>query len=170
MAAWQNFYLQRMGTDGTGATYPMYESVARWGVWCKDIPFKIFEKVKEPAKRTWNDEHGDDEYISPGGLWLEAYEMEVEFGCKKMTTAVGGEEVAYVSDVRKAVGDFLEYLRQSGMMKLYSSWTRTGRQEVRLVSVSDDAHWEPSDNGGQEFLVFKVRFKVNDPKTDVVLQ
>lgn len=169
MAAWQNFYLQRMGTDGTGETYPMYESVARWGVWCKDIPFKIFEKVKEPAKRTWNDEHGDDEYISPGGLWLEAYEMEVEFGCKKMTTTVGGEEVAYVNDVRKAVGDFLEYLRQSGMMKLYSSWTRTGRQEVRLVSVSDDAHWEPSDNGGQEFLVFKVRFKVNDPKTDVEL-
>lgn len=169
MAAWQNFYLQRMGTDGTGETYPMYESVARWGVWCKDIPFKIFEKVKEPAKRTWNDEHGDDEYISPEGLWLEAYEMEVEFGCKKMTTTVGGEEVAYVNDVRKAVGDFLEYLRQSGMMKLYSSWTRTGRQEVRLVSVSDDAHWEPSDNGGQEFLVFKVRFKVNDPKTDVEL-
>lgn len=169
MAAWQNFYLQRMGTDGTGETYPMYESVARWGVWCKDIPFKIFEKVKEPAKRTWNDEHGDDEYISPEGLWLEAYEMEVEFGCKKMTTTVGGEEVAYVNDVRKAVGDFLEYLRQSGMMKLYSSWTRTGRQEVRLVSVSDDAHWEPSDNGGQEFLVFKVRFKVNDPKTDVKL-
>lgn len=147
----------------------MFESVARWGVWCKDIPFKIFDKVKEPAKRSWNDEHGDDEYISPSGLWLESYEIEVEFGCKKMTSVVGEEEVAYVNDVRASVGSFLEYLRSSGMLKMYSSWTRTGRQEVRLVSVDDDAHWEPDEGDGQEFLVFKVRFKVNDPKTDVLM-
>lgn len=169
MAAWQNFYLQRMGTDSQGNTYPMYESVAAWGVWCKDIPFKIFDKVKEPAKRSWNDEHGDDEYISSDGLWLDSYEMDVEFGCKKMPSNYGGMDTAAVGDVRVAVGVFLEYLRESGMMKLYSAWTRTGRQEVRLVSVSDDAHWEPDEGDGSEFLVFKVRFKVNDPKTDVVL-
>ena len=169
MALWQNFYLQRMGSN----SYPVYESVNAWGVWCKDIPFKLWDKTKEPAKRSWNDEHGDDEYIPSTGLWLDAYEMTVEFGCKILDNAIGSssdEEVAHVDDVRNAVGNFLEYLRQSGMMKMYSAHTRIGRQNVRFVSVSDDAHWEPDEGDGQEFLVFKVTFKVNDPKTDITLQ
>lgn len=167
-ALWKNFYLQRMGSDGV-TPYPVCESVLTWGVWCKDIPFKIFENVKEPAKRTWNDEHGDDEYISATGVFLSAYEMEVEFGCKLLRSPIGSEQVSNVDDVRAAVGGFLEYLRGSGMMNLYSSHTRIGRQYVRLVSVSDDAHWESDAVNGQEFLVFKVKFKVNDPVTDVVL-
>lgn len=167
MANWQNFYLQRMGTDGVGDTYPVYESVARWGVWCKDIPFKLFDSVKEPAKRSWNDEHGDDEYISATGLWLEAYEMTVEFGCKLLSAPVGEEETAVVSDVRVAVKSFLDYLRSAGMMKMYSKHTRIGRQNVRLVSVSDDAHFERDYQGGVEFVVFKVTFKVNDPVTNI---
>jgi len=169
MARWQSFYLQRMGSN----SYPVCESVYTWGVWCKDIPFKVYGAVKEPAKRSWNDAHGDDEYVSASGLWLDSYEMEVEFGCKVMTEPIGtsssSEETAHVADVRVAVGNFLEYLRASGMMKMYSTHTRIGRQNVRLVSVSDDAHWEPDEGDGQEFLVFKVTFKVNDPKTDITL-
>lgn len=161
--------MQRMGTDENKAEYPVRESVATWGVWCKEIPFKIISGVKAPAKRSWNDEHGDDEYISPDGLYLESYDMEVEFGCKKMAGTQSGDVMASVSDVRNSVGTFLEYLRQSGFMKMYSGWTRTGRQNVRMDSVNDDAHWEPDEGDGQEFLVFKVKFKVNDPSTDVTL-
>lgn len=177
---WQNFFLQRMGTDGGGSAYPVLESVSDFGVWCKEIPFKLVEGVKEPAKRTWNDEHGDDEYIPSTGLWLSAYEMEVEFGCKHVCNPFCIGRTDNIDDVREAVGDFIEYLRGAGMMRLYSSWTRIGRQDVRFVSVSDDAHWEPYQfsvmRGGrvvprkEEFAVFKVRFKVNDPVTDVTLQ
>ena len=145
MSTWRNFYLQKMGTGSNGSAYPVCESVAKWGVWCKDIPFKILDKVKDPAKRTWPDEHGDDEYIPSDGLYLEAYSMKIEFGCKKMSG---------VNDVRQKVGEFLEYLRSSGMMKLYSSHTRIGRQNVRLESVSDSAKWKSNDN--EEFLVFEV--------------
>lgn len=158
MSTWRNFYLQKMGTGSNGSAYPVCESVAKWGVWCKDIPFKILDKVKDPAKRTWPDEHGDDEYIPSDGLYLEAYTMKIEFGCKKMSG---------VNDVRQKVGEFLEYLRSSGMMKLYSSHTRIGRQNVRLESVSDSAKWKSNDN--EEFLVFEVTLKVNDPKTDITL-
>lgn len=158
MSTWRNFYLQKMGTGSNGSAYPVCESVAKWGVWCKDIPFKILDKVKDPAKRTWPDEHGDDEYIPSDGLYLEAYSMKIEFGCKKMSG---------VNDVRQKVGEFLEYLRSSGMMKLYSSHTRIGRQNVRLESVSDSAKWKSNDN--EEFLVFEVTLKVNDPKTDITL-
>lgn len=158
MAKWNCFFLQRMGTSGNGGSYPVRESVGSFGIWCKSIPFQIFNKTKEPAKRTWYDEHGDDEYIPSDGLYLEAYTMKVEFGCKKMSS---------VSDVRQKVGEFLKYLRESGMMKLYCSHTRIGRQNVRLSSVSENAKWRSDEQG--EFLVFEVTFKVNDPVTDITL-
>ncbi len=166
MEKWQNFFLQRMGLDGS-SPYPMYESVSEWGVWCKDIPFQMLDKVKAPAKRNWYDEHGDDEYISVDGMYLEAYTMTVEFGCKKMgsiTTQSG--TISAIDDVRVKVGAFLDYLRSSGMLMMYSSHTRVGRREVRLDSVDDKTTWKSED--GQEFLVFKVTFKVNDPVTDVI--
>ena len=166
MGKWQNFFLQKMGVDANDTPYPVRESVAEWGIWCKSIPFKLLDKVKEPAKRTWYDEHGDDEYIPSTGLFVEAYTMKVEFGCKKIENGNKYSSAA-VSDVRQNVGDFLEYLRSSGMIKLYSTYTRIGRQNVRLESVSDNATWQSDDQG--EFLIFEVTFKVNDPVTDVVL-
>ena len=165
MADWRNFYLQKMGMT-SGNPYPLKESVSSWGVWCSEIPFVIYGKTKDIAKRTWPDEHGDDEYIPSGGACLEAYTMKVKFGCKKMNTmADGNTSISAVSDVRKNVGKFLEYLRSSGMMMMYSSHTRIGRQYVRLQDVSENAKWKSKD--GQEFLVFEVTFKVNDPMTDV---
>jgi len=155
MDKWRNFYLQKM----EGSNNPVKESVAAWGIYCKDIPFKLFDKVKAPAKRTWNDEHGDDEYISSDGLYLEAYTMRVEFGCKKMDNPTS------VTDVRVKVGDFLKYLRTSGHLKMYSSHTKIGRQYVRLESISDSAKWKSDESG--EYLIFEVTLKVNDPVTDI---
>lgn len=166
MEKWQNFFLQKMGEDAYGVSYPVCESVSSFGIYCKTIPFKLFEKVKEPAKRSYYDEHGDDEYIGAGGLRLEAYTIKVEFGCKKQPTVNTAGTVA-VADVRQKVGTFLEYLRESGMLKLYSSYTRVGRQYVRLESVPDNAKWK--SEGDDEWLIFEVVFKVNDPVTDVVL-
>ena len=168
MGNWNNFYLQRMGTAPGGGAYPVCESVRTWGIWCMDIPYKVFDKVKAPAKRSWHDEHGDDEYIGNNGLYMEAYTIKVKFGCKRIT---GQHDTTMysvtVSDVRQKVRTFLEYLRGAGMMKLYSSHTRIGRQNVRLDSVDDNAKWK--DDGDGEFLVFEVTLKVNDPQTDVVL-
>lgn len=167
MKKWRNFFLQRMG-ETEGSPYPVCESVQTWGVWCKDIPFKIIENVKEPAVRSWNDEHGDDEYIPAGGLYMSAYTMKVEFGCKKMGMATDGtDNIAAVDDVRERVGAFLTYLRTAGMMNMYSSYTRIGRQNVRLAGVDDEATWQSEADG--EFLVFTVTFKVNDPVTDITL-
>lgn len=167
MADWQNFYLQKMGMDGNNQPYAVCESVGTWGVFCKSIPFKLAEKAKEPAKRTWYDEHGDDEYISSDGLFMEAYTMEVEFGCKLIGSSKATTYGIAVDDVRAKVALFISYLRESGMMKLYSKYTGIGRQDVRLDSIKDDAKWKNED--GEQWLIFKVSFKVNDPVTDVVL-
>lgn len=170
MEKWQNFYLQRMGSNpaDNNAPYPVLESVSTWGMWCKNIPFKLFDKIKQPAKRTWLDEHGDDEYISSEGFYLEAYTIRVEFGCKLITDAndIAKYNIS-VDDVRQKVGQFLDFLRNSGEMKIYSSYTRIGRQKVRIDNVSDDAKWKSKD--GQEYLTFNVTFKVNDPVTDITL-
>lgn len=162
MSKWNNFFLQRMGVGANNAPYPVNESVSTWGIFCKNIPFKLFDKVKAPSKRIWSDEHGDDEYIPSTGLFLEAYTMKVEFACKK-----GTDSMSSVSDVRTNVGNFINYLRESGMMKLYSSHTKIGRQNVRLESVGEKATWISDED--MEFLIFEVTFKVNDPVTNITL-
>ena len=163
MGNWNNFFMQKMPSSGSLTTPPVYESVDDFGIWCKGIPFKLYGKVKETYSNTWLDEQGDDEYL-PDELMMEAYQMEVEFGCKLTTS---------VSDVREKVSLFLDYLRGADLgatgtrLKIYSTYTRIGRQDVRLLEVSDDAEWY--SEGGEEFLVFKVVFKVNDPVTDITL-
>lgn len=170
MERWQNFYIQKTGQSETAK-----ESVATWGVFCKSIPFVMANKVKEPAKRSWNDEHGDDEFIGVDGLYFEAYEMEVEFGCKKMASGTFGT----VTDVQANVKTFINFLRTAGLFKLYSAYTRIGRQNVRLESIDDKAKWVSNGEWRtvnnnrtfvvtEEFLVFKVKFKVNDPITNIV--
>lgn len=167
MEKWQNFFLQLMGTDETGAPYPVNESVNKWGIFCKEIPFKIWEKVKDPAKRSWHDEDGDDEYAPKDGFKLEAYTMKVTFACKKITdTDAEKYGINAIDDVRNKIGTFLNHLRL-GMFNLYSSYTRIGRQKVRLDSVSDSSKWKSDENG--EYLIFELTFKVNDPVTDVTL-
>ena len=167
MEKWQNFFLQRMGTDEEGRPYPVCESVSDFGIFCKSIPFKIFEKVKDPAKRSWYDEDGDDEYLPKDGLKTEAYSIKVEFGCKKIESVHDiAKYNAAVDDVREKVGSFLDFLKL-GFFKLYSSYTRIGRQNVRLESVSESSKWKSDEN--VEYLVFEVTLKVNDPTTDVEL-
>ena len=163
MADWRNFYIKKMGTGN-----PTKESVLDFGIWCKTIPFKIMEKVKQPPSRSWNDQHGVDEFIPDGGLYLDAYTMKVEFGCKKMKQLHDGSTtIPAVTDVRSKVATFIEFLRTSGMMMLYSSYTGIGRQNVRLESINDNAKWK--NQGGEQWLIFEVVFKINDPYTDITL-
>ena len=163
MAKWNNFFLQRMGTDDQDQPYAVCESVATWHMWCKEIPFKTGEKVKEPAKRSWPDEDGDDEFIPTEGLRMEAYSMKVQFGCKAKDDTTN--HVSAATLVRQYTGNFLTYLK-TGMMKMYSSYTDVGRQNVRLESY-DEGTFKETD--GEAFLFFDVTFKVNDPTTQITL-
>ena len=167
MKKWRNFYLQRMGKDEYGNPYPCCESVATWSIWCKDIPFAIGDKVKDPASRKWYDEYGDDEYIPEEGLKMEAYTMKVELGCKVPDGVMLSVNQSASDYVRAAIGSFLDYLKESGMMKIYSTYTKIGRQNVRLSKISDKAWY--SDYENESFLIFEVELKVNDPVTNITL-
>ena len=100
------------------------DSIADFGMYVSESPFKPCDSVKEPVKREWHDEHGDDEYIGKDGLYMAAYENKVKFLFKG--NAFGANEKC------KA---FIDYLRKSGMMKMYCDFNRVGRQHVRLKSI-----------------------------------
>lgn len=128
------------------------DTISSFGMYCMENPFKPCEAVKEPTKRSWNDEHGDDEYIGEEGLYMATYENEVKFGFKG--TAFGANE---------KLKEFLEFLRK-GMMKMYCEFNQLGRQHVRLKSIKPTLDRDPND---QDILIVSITFKFNDPITDI---
>ena len=130
------------------------DTIDAFGMYCMENPFKTCSDVKEPTKRTWHDEHGDDEYIPADGLRLAAYENKVKFGFKGGTFGANDK-----------LKSFLRYLR-SGSMKMYCEFNRIGRCNVRLKSVEQDLYRDVSD--GEDILVVGVTFKFNNPTKDVI--
>lgn len=147
------YYKVLMQRETAGAA--VTDTISAFGMYCMDIPFMMATKAKEPSKREWKDEDGDDEYIPVEGLKMSAYEMSVKFGMK------GNKDTA-----NKNLKAFLDYLR-GGTMKLYCDYTKIGRQNVRFVSIGEDATLVRDANG--DLLITKITFKVNDPVTDITL-
>nr|DAG40134.1 MAG TPA: hypothetical protein [Caudoviricetes sp.] len=146
------FFRIYMQKESNGAE--VKDTITSFGMYVSENPFKPCEAVKEPTKRTWNDNHGDDEYISPKGLFMAAYEKEVKFLFK--SSAFGANEKC------KA---FIDYLRTSGMIKMYCEFNKVGRRHVRLKSISPTLYRDPNN---EDILTLPVTFKFNDPVTDIV--
>ena len=152
--AYKGIYFQKQA-EGAGVK----ESLADFGIWCKDFPFKLYGEVKDLASTDWADEDGTDEFI-PAELKLKAYDVDVEFGYK------GAMDTA-----NEKIRNFLDYLTGRGetgaTLKVYDSYTRIGRQNVRVLKVSDDLFVRNTSEG--DILTFNVTFRVNDPVTDITL-
>lgn len=147
-------YFKKMNDDAL-----VVDTFDRWGIVCKDFPFKLYGDAKELPSHDWKDKDGDDEYI-PSELPIAAYEMDVEFVYKgAMNTA------------NEQIKSFLDYLTGRGgtgaELMVYDTYTRIGRQHIRYVKVDEDISWRETEGG--DVLVFVVTFKVNDPVTDIVL-
>jgi len=133
-----------------------------WGIVCKEFPFKLYGEIKELPSQNWFDEHGAEEYI-PSHLYINAYDLSVEFAYK------GTRESA-----NSAIRGFLDYLtgtdglNQGAELSVYDTYTKIGRQKVRLVSVEDELLIVRDASHGDVFT-FKVKFRVNDPITDITL-
>lgn len=144
------YYIQKEA-DGsavkeTGADFDIYEVESK---------FYGCVSAKELPKRSWNDEHGDDEFV-PDDLMMESLTHTVKFGYK-------GDKFS----ANKAIKSFLDYLSKGGSMKIYDEYNGIGRQHVRFSSMSDDATLVRDEEG--DILIFTVSLKVNDPVTDIVL-
>lgn len=128
---------------------------AEWGILVKSFPFKLRPEVKEPAKRDWKDQNGDDEFI-PDKLVFKAYTMEVDF------LFIGNSGAG-----NKNMGDFIDYLTAGGEFSVYDTYTKIGRTHVRYISMKEEA-FKRRDQG-RDFVSFSVSFKVNDPVTQITL-
>ncbi|MEG1685694.1 MAG: hypothetical protein RR319_07110 [Bacteroides sp.] len=125
-----------------------------WGIAVKSFPFKLCSEMKEPSKRDWKDENGDDEFL-PDSPVFKSYTIDVEF------TYIGAKETG-----RKNVGDFVNYIINGGMFSIYDTYTGIGRTNVRYSSFKDDNIRLREDKDKVEFA---IEFKVNDPITQIIL-
>lgn len=142
-------YMQ-MEKDGS----EVKDTIPSFGMYCMTNPFMTCSEVKEPTKRSWHDEDGDDEYVNPdSGLRMSSYEKEIRFGFKGTSDGA-----------RENLKAFLSYLR-GGLMKVYCEYNKTGRQHVRLKKVAPNLVQSADD---ESVLTVTLTFKYNDPVTDIV--
>ena len=127
-----------------------------------DYPFSL--KVKEPYKNDYKDEHGDDEYIGPNGLYMQAFTFKLQ--CVMFAKA--NSKQAAISDLNAGIRAFRDALK-SGSFKTVDSWTGFGFKDVRLEEfpMPDNDAYDVYD--GMTRIIFSVVLKVNDPITHMVL-
>lgn len=133
-------------------------SLADFGFAVCDIPWPD-EEVQEVAVREWPGEHGEDAYIPPGGLKLQAYDVEIEF-CYK-----GAANTAYTK--YKALRNYLIGASGDGAeLKIYDPYWKKGRQKIYLKKLSD---LKPFKTNIDEGLSTKATFRVTDPIAEITL-
>ena len=101
------YYRTLIKIEGEG--FITVDTIKSYGIYCMDIPFRVGSTAKDIHKRSWKDDDGDDEYIPPTGIRMQAYEMTVKFGFK-------GNKFS----ANKSISDFANYLR-SGMFSIPAS-------------------------------------------------
>lgn len=164
MADYKKFLIQQQTYDGS--TYTDVGSVIdtqeEYFVVCSECPFKILPTTKELAKRDWPDEDGEDVFMPADGLKFKAYDLEVKF------LYVGQKD-----DMTLDLNAFIEFIygkndNGSPLLAIYDEYTQQGRQGVYALEVNNEflAYDDANDGVVGEF---KVKFRVTDPVTQVVL-
>lgn len=155
----EKIFTQKMKDEGEPQA-EIIELGDRFGFYGMELPFKMANEVKEPENNEWADEDGDDEYLPEDGLKMKSFEIDIKLGYK------GDKGTA--NDRLQRLLDYLTGRDSSGpRMKIYSTYTKIGYNDVRFKSISDDAELVRDDSG--DILVIKITLKVNDPVTKVTL-
>lgn len=162
MANYKKFLIQQQTYNGTSYTNvgSVVDSYTAYKVVCQECPFKVLPETKEPAKRDWNDEDGEDTYIPSDGLKAKAYDMEVKF-------LYVGKEADMASDL-KAFITFINGRNTGGssLLAIYDEYTQTGRRGVYVQNVDNDLFYY-NDTDTDAIAQFKVKFRVTDPVTNI---
>ena len=145
---YKGFYIQKAESQD------IKESNESWNIVVKIIPFTLIPDVKEYAKTDWRDQNGDDEFI-PSVPVYKAYDLDVTFYC-----------IAPHNTANGYIKSFFDYIR-SGEFSLYDKYTGIGRQKVHYVSFSPKSFIRR--RGQNDVVEFTLKFKVNDPLTDIIL-
>ena len=161
---YKKLLIQQQTFDGTNYRNvgPVIDTQASFNVVCQEFPFKYLPESKELAKRDWSDEHGDDVYIPTDGLKFKAYDTDVKF------LFVGTE-----NNMHDQIVSFIKFIygRNDGgspLLAVYDEYTKIGRRGVIVDSISEDMYGY-DDANNNAIAIFKVKFRVTDPVTDITL-
>lgn len=152
-------------------------SFTQWGIVCSKVPFKAGGKTKELPKQDWHDQHGEDTYI-PKKLMFEAYDAEFELAYKGQELASNPfnlhKAFTQINAFKKWVSGNDTVAGSGATLSIYSPFSTIGRQGCYLTEISDEEpHVQLKEENGNTYnenvVTFKVKFRVTDPMTDIVL-
>ena len=150
------FFLLGMETDrntlkfqkeGTSVTKDLYTD---FGFKTTSVPLFVPMETKEPSKRDWSDEDGEDVYLE-NGLKIAAYDAEVDVIYKGSSGTFKAKQQS-----------LYEYLR-SGELSIYSPYSNTGCKGAYFKGFSDfDFTSDSIGDVGQCTLNFRVTKPAED--------
>lgn len=133
---------------------PVFDTLERFGLYIKHSPFTLRPKPKNIISQTWKDQNGDDEYI-PSVITHEPYEIELEFIYFRFDGMANVNIQAFIDAI------------EGKWLILYDCYTQIGRRAIYMIEC--DAEPTFKRRGLNDYAHFKVKFKVNDPDTNVKL-
>jgi hypothetical protein len=127
---------------------------AQWSIVVTSFPYlTINAKPKNIASVKYYDQNGDYEYI-PATITYESQEFLVSFAYKGIKDAAN-----------MVIPAFISYI--SAEISLYYEYAKIGRQKCRIVEILPDP--KLFRTGAKDMVEFSIRFKTNDPITNVIL-
>ena len=142
-----------------------FDTLAKYGLYVKHAPYKAFPPIKTPVTQDWPDEHGEDVYLPMTGIVNKAYDYDVEF-------------IYYADDglATENIRAFCDEIKGK-WLQVYDTYTKMGRKGVYVSEFDADPPFkrrkmvvpEGSAPAIRDYVSFKVKFRVNDPNTNVVL-
>lgn len=145
-------FLIKVGQSGAYSDTMTYDApfdTKDYGLWIQHSPYYIQPSVKNAVTQTWNDEDGDDVYLSPDGVKFESYELSIDL-------------VYYEKDglANENIYKFVERIKGK-WLKVYDAYTQMCRTGVYFVSVEEASRF--NRRGTHDTVIFTVNFKVNNP-------
>lgn len=154
-------YIQQSYFDGInyqkGEVVDIYKE---FNVVCQSFPFVMYPEPKELATRDWGGADGRDVYV-PNRIPLKHYDLEATFLYK------GTQE-----SMRKDISAFISFLygrnkgAVGGRLFVYNEYVAMGRKDIFVSNVGNDVY-DYSDCDPDAVAVFKVKFSVEDPSTEI---
>ena len=176
-------YIQQLVYNGltytSGSVISLYDD---FRIVAEDFPFKKNPKAKELPVRDWAGGDGVDIYV-PAVIPMKEYEIEVLFLYVRNISDNGGNVEGETPEqtrnrlMRTDINDFIDFICgrkkgkssdsvQGGRLAVYDEYVGMGRKDV-IVSEIDNELYFISDADSDVVAQFKVKFKVNDPTTEV---
>lgn len=127
---------------------------AQWGIVVVNFPLLMIKaKPKNIATSKYYDKNGDYEYV-PEVITYESQEFTIKFAYKGDVNTYGIN-----------VPSFINYI--SAEISLYSEYAGIGRQKCRIMEISEPSIFYRTAT--KDKIEFSIRFKCNDPVTNVIL-